>query len=267
MQDIIYLFCIARSDCLPEIAGSGVDGRSPIFLLNCLDIAAIVSSIPIEEFIGPAAERNLKDLSWIGPRACRHEEVIEHIMCHAPVLPIRFGTIFSSLNKLRISLKEHYSAISRFLDNAAEKEEWAVKGLLDRRKGEEIQYKALLAYEEDKLASSPGMRYFWEKKIRTGAQAALRGKIEKILNEIRNDLGRYAADLCERRLLSREATGSDLDMVINWAFFVPRSVTANFLATVDRANKDYAGDGFVFEFTGPWPPYSFSPSLDTEAGQ
>jgi len=267
MQDIIYLFCIARSDCLPEMAGSGVDGRSPIFLLNFLDIAAIVSSIPIEEFIGPAAESNLKDLSWIGPRACRHEEVIEQIMCHVPVLPIRFGTIFSSLERLGISLKEHYGAISRFLDHATEKEEWAVKGLLDRKKAEEIQYNALLAYEADNIASSPGMGYFREKKIRTGAEVALRGKIEKILNEIRNDLSRYAADLCERRLLSREATGSDLDMVINWAFFVPRSVKPNFLARIDRANKDYAGDGFVFEFTGPWPPYSFSPSLDTEAGQ
>ena len=49
-----------------------------------------------EEFAGPEAELNLQQLSWVGPRALRHEAVIEEVMASSPVLPARFGTLFSS---------------------------------------------------------------------------------------------------------------------------------------------------------------------------
>jgi len=268
MPKAIYLFCFARSSLLPTMEGTGLDGQNPLFLQSFLDIAAVVSSVCLEEFCGPAAESRIQDLSWVGPRACRHEEVVEQVMRHSAVLPVRFGTIFSSLESLEKRLQEHHGAISEFLDQVLDKEEWAVKGLLDRAKAKEELLSIIFAQEARRLASlSPGMRYFEEQRILAGVEKELNGWMKKVCKEVANDLKYYSQNFCERRVFSREATGSERDMVMNWAFLVARGVLADFRAGVDRANADHAERGLVFELSGPWPPYSFSPSLEMDPGE
>ena len=78
------------------------------------------------------------------------------------------------------------------------------------------------------------------------------------------DLQDYAAQVQERRLLSRETTGSDQDMVWNWALLIPRQAVSGFQARIQDINAQYAERGLRVEVTGPWPPYSFCPALDME---
>ena len=52
-------------------------------------LAAVWSPVPVEDFCGPAAEERLRDLTWIGPRVIRHQEVVAGVMRHSPVLPVR----------------------------------------------------------------------------------------------------------------------------------------------------------------------------------
>ncbi len=266
MKDGIYLFCIARSDLLPEIDGKGVDGRNLLFLHRLSDITAVVSIISLEDFCGESAESRMQDFSWVGPRAYRHEVVIEQVMRHSPVLPVRFGTIFSSLENLEKRLKKHRVPISRFLDQMSNQEEWSVKGFLDRAKAKEKLLSIHLCQQEDRLASlSAGMRYFEEKRIGARVEKELCSWLRKVCRKIGGNLNRYASEFCERKLLPRNATGSDgRDMILNWAFLVPRSAVDDFCKLIDRANKDQAYLGLSFELSGPWPPYSFYPSLDGE---
>jgi hypothetical protein len=88
--------------------------------------------------------------------------------------------------------------------------------------------------------------------------------LQEVCRELWIDLRDYAADVRERRLLSREATGSDKDMVLNWAFLVPKKAVPGFQARVQDANAQYPDRGLILECTGPWPPYSFTPALDLE---
>ena len=78
------------------------------------------------------------------------------------------------------------------------------------------------------------------------------------------DLRDYAAEVQERRLLSRETTGSDQDMVWNWALLIPRPAVGGFQTRIQNINAQYADRGLRVEVTGPWPPYSFCPALDME---
>ncbi len=258
----IYLFCFARRNTPSAIEGKGVDGQNSLFLWNFLDIAAVLSVISLEDFCGPLAESRMQDLSWVGPRASRHEEVVEQVMHRSPVLPIRFGTIFSSIESLEERLKRHYSAISRFLDRVADKDEWAVKGLLDRTKAREQLFSRILDNQKEKLSSSPGKRYFQEQRIRASVEKKLNHWLKGVCKEIVNNLNSYALDFYERRVLSSGDTGSD--MVLNWAFLVPRSAVTDFRAQIDQANIENMPQGLVVGLSGPWPPYSFSPSLETE---
>jgi hypothetical protein len=259
-DEAVYLYCFARAVLLDAVAGESVNAKSPLFLQRFGQVAAVASRVAMEEFCGPDAESRLRDLSWLGPRACRHEKVIEHVMACSPVLPVRFGTIFSSLKGLDDVLKRHHRVISRFLDRVADKEEWAVKGLLNRAKATEGLVSIMLAADSERLSSlSPGTRYFEERRIRADVETELRGWLKGARKKIASDLSRYASDLCERKVFPGNIEGGE--MVLNWAFLVPRSGVADFRARIEQANADYERQGLVFQVSGPWPPYSFCPSL------
>ena len=119
------------------------------------------------DFSGPEAEERLRDLTWIGPRAIRHQEVVAGLMRHSPVLPARFGTIFASLANLEKMLQRHHDSIDGFLKRITGQEEWAVKGLLDRQGAQEKLFSLNLAREAESLeALPPGKRYFEERRLR-----------------------------------------------------------------------------------------------------
>lgn len=264
-RDAVYLYCLARHDLSPAIDGTGVDGKNPLSLHRFQDITAVLSTVPLAEFSGPVAEERLQDLGWVGPRACRHEKVVEQVMRLSPLLPARFGTIFSSLERLEKFFETHHDTILRFLDQVADKEEWSVKGMLDRAKVKEELFSANRAKEAQRLALlSPGMRYFQEQQIRSSVEKELNGWLKEVCQQIADDLGRHARDFCQRKVLSRDVTGLERDMVLNWAFLVPRKTAADFRARIEQANADHAKQGLAFQFSGPWPPYSFCPSLETE---
>jgi len=264
--EALYLFCLARGASLPiPMEGNGVDNQHPLFLQNFRDIVAVLSMTSLKEFCGPEAESKMKDLEWMGPRVCRHEATIEQVMRHSPVLPVRYGTIFSSLESMDKFLWIHYHAIARFLDKVADKEEWGVKVLLDRAKAREKLVATMVAGRQKDLARlSAGKRYFEEQRIRTEANKELTGWLRKVCKEIVDDLNRQVSDFRERRMVTHDFAKGDLKAIRNWAFLTPRKDAADFWAQVDRLNRVHAQEGLVIERSGPWPPYSFCPSLSED---
>lgn len=268
MPQGLYLFCLARLSRLPlPLEGQGLDGRSPLEVADFQDLAAVWSPVPVNDFSGPDAAERFQDLAWIGPRVIRHQEVVAGVMRHSPVLPTRFGTIFSSAANLIKVLEDHEEAVTGFLERVAGREEWAVKGLLDRAGAKERLFSLKQDQEAERLgALSPGKRYFQEQRLWADCDQELQGWLQEVCLRLWADLRDYAGEVRERRRLSREATGSDQDMVLNWAFLVPEKASAGFLDRIREANAHYFGRGLVIECTGPWPPYSFTPALDLEPG-
>ena len=259
----IYLFCFARRHRLPALEIAGLDHRHPVSLWSFKDIVAVLGMASIEDFSGPEAENRMKDLEWIGPRACRHEEVVEEVMRHSPAFPAPFGTIFSSFDALEKLLDVHYNEISRFLDKATGKEEWAVKGMLNKAQARESFLTLMLSKEEGQLSLlSPGKRYLSEQRIRSNADKELHGWLKGVIKDIGDDLCRYSSEFYERKVLSLDSGAKD--MVLNWAFWVAQEDVDNFRTGVDRANEENDRQGLQLQLSGPWPPYSFLPSLDRD---
>lgn len=259
----IYLFCFARPRLLPDLSVCGPNDRYAVSQWTFMGITTVFSKVSLDEYCGPLAQSRMKDLSWIGPRACRHEEVVQQVMRCSPVLPARFGTIFLSMDSLENLLKIHAGTISQFLDHVAEKEEWSVKGLLDSAKAKEKLYSEITTNDAERLASlSPGVRYFQEKRIQSDIGRELNLRYKKKLQKIAKNLDHYATDFCTRKLLSRAAAGTDMDMIANWAYLVPLKFAKKFRTRVDQVNKVHAPNGLVLQLSGPWPPYSFCPSFE-----
>jgi Gas vesicle synthesis protein GvpL/GvpF len=126
----LYLFCFARSDAVREVPKPAADIPSFLAILRYSpELCAVTGEVRREEFAGPEAELNLQQLSWVGPRALRHEAVIEEVMASSPVLPARFGTLFSSAEALAEFAGQHREKITQFLDRVAGHGEWSVKGV------------------------------------------------------------------------------------------------------------------------------------------
>jgi hypothetical protein len=260
-DEALYLFCLARSNLLPDVVvGAGLDNQTPIFLMRFQNIAAVLSKVSFEDFCGSSAESRMKDLAWLGPRVCHHEMVIERMMHHTPVYPARFGTLFSSIESIEKLLKKHHDEVLRFLDKVLGKDEWAVKGLINQTKAKDRLLPEVLAKQETELSSSPGIRYFQEQRIKAGLDKVLKSWLKEVCPRIVEDLKQYSSDFCERKVLTHGGEAEN-DMILNWAFLVPKSAIADFRKRIEQINTDHVQKGLVFELSGPWPPYSFSYSL------
>jgi hypothetical protein len=256
-EQACYLYCLTPSGRGVQVAAAGVDGRHPVLVRDCGGIGAVFSEVELEEFVGQAAEARLQDLAWLGPRVCRHEAVIEQAMSRASVLPARFATLFSSLDSLEQFILEHREAVAGFFADLGDKQEWAVKGLLDRAAAmERLSHPATTAEER-----SPGARYFEQKRLKAQAEREFSQRLKEFCRRAAMVLGAYAGGFRERKVLTPVAEGSEAEVVLNWAFLLPPGAIEDFRTTLERLNDGEAFPGLMLALTGPWPPYSFVPDL------
>jgi hypothetical protein len=246
------------------IPGAGIDEQPAPFGQSFGKVAAIVNLVSRAEFCGPAGEANLQDLAWLAPRARRHQAVIEQVMHLGPVLPARFGTLFSSRAILKTYLREHEDAISGFLERVSGHEEWAVKGFLDSVRAEDELLARSRSGREGLSSVTPGMAYLQEQSWRIKVKQEVDDRLAEVSNGLLEELHSLASAVCERRILSRDTTGEEGDMVLNWAFLVPQPALAEFRGRIERANAEQKLCGLTFELSGPWPPYSFCSVLERE---
>ena len=263
--EAVYLYCLARGvGDPPAIEGPGVDGERLLNLIPFRDVVAVVSVVRVDDFCGPAAEARMEDLAWVAPWACRHETVVEAVMRASPVMPARFGTLFSSRERLIDWLAIHYVAISRALDRLGDHEEWAVKGRLNRRVAEAPLLAVALARRAASV--SPGARYLEERRIRAGIGGDLDAWLQTLCERVAGQLREHAVEFRERAVAPAVSDKEGVP-ILNWAFLVPCESVGDFRAAVQRITATYAERGVVLDCSGPWPSYSFCPSLEAEGAE
>jgi len=270
--EAVYLYCVARRHnasrqtgvSQPDLDGGEawlLDGEPPLTLIPFKDVVAIVSAVNVDDFCGVAAEARMKDLAWVAPRACRHETVVETVMRGSPVVPARFGTLFSSRERLVAWLTAHHVAIAQALDRFADHEEWAVKGRVNTRAAEAALVAARLARHP--APASPGARYLEERRIRAGVSQDLTAWLQTLCEQSVRHLRAHAAAFRERAVGSGASEGG-WTPVLNWAFLVPCGRLDDFRVCVQQITAMHAEHGFALDCSGPWPPYSFGPALGPE---
>lgn len=253
--EAIYLYTVTRADH-EAVDGPGIEDR-PLHRLRHDPFIATVSIVDKSDWVGEASADHMQSLSWVGPRAYRHEQVVEAVMDEAgPVFPARFGTLYSGPEEVREALDTHRATLLSFFETIAGAEEWAVKGLLDRDEA-----KAHLAEAAPSEAES-GTDYLQRRKQVQDAETELDDWLDETAEALLDPLGATAR---ETRVLPVQGNaGREADVVFNWAFLVPNANVEAFRTEVERAGKDHDAAGLTLDLTGPWPPYNFRPTLDEE---
>ena len=244
METGLYLFCFGRSEALAAWRPA-----SGIFTAPAGPVAAVLAEVAVDEFRGEDAERRLQDLAWLAPRACRHEEVVEEAMRFSPVLPARFGTIFSTRARLEQLAERHGAAILEFLERVSGRQEWGLKGLLDAAGFREAVRAETARRAGESLA--PGARYLKERAFRAGAERAVRAS-----------MGAYCRQVLEPLPFPWRSRTAAVECLASFALLLPQEEVELFRAAVARA-QDAAPRGLLLRASGPWPPYSFAPDLAT----
>ena len=249
----LYLYAITTAPP-PSLTVDGLDDR-PVRALTHDGFGMVVSVVDPTEWAGEAAAQNMKDLAWVGPRAYRHEQVVEAVMGTASaVFPARFGTLFSGPERVRATLDARAATLRAFLQSVQGSEEWAVKGLLDRDRAADRQV--------DAPPQESGTAYLQRQKQRRDVAATLDDWLDEVAEALFDPLSARAD---EARVLPVPGdAGRDQEVAFNWAFLVPAVEAEAFGDVVDTQSARYAENGVSLDLTGPWPPYNFRPSLEEE---
>lgn len=263
-----YIYCIREMRDSKFIL-RGIDGGK-VFVIPYRGIEAVVSEVSLEKFSSEKIQRKAEeDLGWIKKNAEIHEKVIEEAMnfqgekslTKMPVIPMKFGAIFKTKEKLENVLKKRHEQFKKTLKKMAGKQEWAIKAYLDKKLFEEEVRKAspAIKVKEKEIASMPeGIAYFAQKQIddivSKEADEILQGHIRDIFETLKE----HAKDGIKGKILDKEFTGESLPMILNAVFLVPEKKLENFEKEINELNAKHKSKGFILKYSGPWPPYNFS---------
>lgn len=261
LEEGLYVYCFAdarkiASNDQPFCHDDGV----AVWSFAVGEVAALVRVVALADFCDETAESRLGDLAWVGPRACRHEAVVERAMQVSPVFPAGFGTLFRSYDGLRASLRRHQVPIRDFLDRAAGKREWAIKAYAIK-----VRPEAMAAMEAERCpelsAQSPGIQYLQRRQMQPALAAALLADAVAGAGRVAERLTGFVSET--RTLTAPPAViPAGRLFVGSFAFLVEDYLAETFRGEVHRLSDELSRRGLELALSGPWPPFSFLPALD-----
>jgi len=253
-----YVYGVVPGDLIPgdESEWPSVGRAGDVELVREGALAALASPVAPSEFDQPSLESRLREASWLEEKIRAHEQVLELVLGHSPVVPFRFCTVYRSREALRAFLSEHRSELEATLERISGKVERGVKAFADRNR----LAQATMATTEDSVVEG-----------RSGGRAYLEGRLAEQRNK--EEIERMAMELVEKvhaRLdqeaeestflppQTRDVSGRPDDMLMNAAYLVEAESPGLEHALADL-RRDLGPLGIAFELTGPWPPYNFVP--------
>jgi hypothetical protein len=267
LSTAVYVYGFLRVDQPKEeiLSQPGIGIASDTCLLPPRGgVSAIVCSVPRVDFCGEVGESNLSNVGWLAPRVVRHQNVIEAAMDIGPVLPVRFGTLFSSRDALFAFIEERMSVIASFFDRIEGRQEWAVQGFIDPSTSRSAWVARHRSAGTSAGEISAGAAFMREELLRKEVEKGVEDMTNEKCEALLETLAQFVDESCERRLLPKDPDGPEREMVVNWAFLVADDNVADFSSRVEDANRECVSDGLSFNLSGPWPVYSFCPNLSDE---
>ncbi len=261
----VYLYAIGRQAELRKLLSGGAvpaaleDGTS-VALVTEGDLAAVVSEVPLSRFGEERFEQQLKSPAWAADKLMRHEKLAEYFSSKMCVVPLHFGVMYSTPERIREMLAARKERMIQILDRLNGREEWGLNIHADRETLFEHMTELspkLAEMQKRAKASSPGQAYLLGRKLEGLKAAESKTEIKRVALEIRNALAAESTDVKDLPVREHELKQTPA-VVGKLSFLVDRKKLKIFQKTAEKEAAQFAGFGFGLELTGPWPPYNFS---------
>jgi hypothetical protein len=259
----VYLYGFVPRANLDLSGIEAIDGDGPIRALSLGTSAALVGEVRVEPFEAAmsAGSDGGPDPAWVLPRALRHEAILDAVLTRSPVLPARFGTLFSSSVALEELASEHERAIARFFEELGDRLEWSLRGYYDPDRSIELLLESNpeLSRRWRSLPESPGTRYFLEKKLREEARKLARQAAARAAFAVRQTLRTLTPDVRSLPLRGVEAPGRE--MILHETFLMSPALASEALEELKTTSSEVVEGLLTLEPSGPWPAFHFCPEL------
>jgi len=253
----VYLYCVTNEE--PKLTETE-DLVDNLCFFYHRGLYAVTSKVKESKFGEEGLKKNMADLEWVKANASTHEKIIEQVMANADVIPFKFGTLFNTDDSLRAMLEEYSEEFKTILRKLENKQEWGVKIYCDTDKLKESvinNESEILKIEGEIKSSPPGKAFFLEKKKTELLAQEVNRKINEYSQESFQLLEELSFEARINKLLPKEVTEREDDMVLNSAFLVGKNEVGDFINMVDTLKMHYENKEFFIDCTGPWPPYNF----------
>ncbi len=260
-----YLYCIGERDQLTpffaEKLPAPIETGASLEAVGGGELCAVVSAVPLADYGEKALQERLTDATWTAMRAMRHERTVEFFARRASVIPLRFGAIYLTRERIEGLLEERRAEFQAIIKRLRGCEEWGVNIYGDRAKLKDqiTEVSPRLRELAERAASvPPGQAYLLRKKIDVMRADETRDGVKRVAAEIESELAAASETEAVRlRLLKDEATEHG-ELTAKLAFLVRRERFNEFRAAAEKLADRHAPLGFRLELTGPWPPYNFA---------
>jgi len=265
-----YVYGITGNDSdLPtcDLMDRGIDPANAVYSVSYQDIRAVVSDVSLVEFGEEALASNLNNMDWLTAKVHAHQSVLDRLSRDRSVVPMRFCTVYSSECRVQEILAQQYDYFVDALARVEGKQEWGVKVycaaqvLADEVVGLSDVVKSLNSELAEK---SEAAAYFLKKKIDDAIVTERERITDEVVQDSHNRLWMRSWEAVVNRLQGRDVTNRAEDMVLNGAYLVSQDCVEAFQTELDELRKKYAGPGFSYELSGPWPPYNFAGTAPKE---
>ncbi|HEY6333730.1 MAG TPA: GvpL/GvpF family gas vesicle protein [Blastocatellia bacterium] len=262
-----YVACLGEAAALGPVAGKlrvpGVDPTDECQLITSNGLAAVFCGVALSEFGEAALETNISNIDWVADKGTRHERIVQTFAEHATVVPLRFGTVFLSEDRIREFLERHHDAIAQAIHTLEGREEWGMNLYANR----DVLAEAMVSRDpslkelSQKIASaSPGQAYLLTKGMEGSKREAARDEVNRVIGIVLDGMSSAADGSLQLGILKYSPVPTST-LAGRFAFLVRKSHFDRFRERAEELARDYNELGFSMELTGPMPPYNFVDEL------
>lgn len=217
-------------------------------------LGVLATLVPRASFDSEHPANRTADPDWMAARATSHHAVTSAAASHQACLPLGFGTLFSSLDRIAAWLQARESALLAGLAMVDGQAEWGLAiredaaahdSWLDRH-DPDLQ---LLARQAENAGI--GTAFLLAKRIDKARVMARTAHLATVQAHIGDLLARTSwPTLPERRR----------DGAASWSILAPPNTAESLQVRVwlMAAAEELAPRGLSIELTGPWPAYAFA---------
>lgn len=255
MAEATYLYAIA-----PDLADAGEPdvtaiNDEPLRRVVYGDLAAYVSTVPLDEFGEAAMRRNLEDLAWLERTARAHDRVVAAVARTRPTAPVRLVTIYADDSSVRALLESRAADFGRILARVTGRREWGVKVYARPDEGEGPATDTSSASPE-----RPGTAYLKRRRNTLRAMEEARRVAAVRAEGIHARLSELAVAGRVHPPQDPQLSGRSETMLLNSAYLVENTRESEFSGAVEALREP----SVEIELVGPWAPYSFAVLDDEE---
>jgi len=259
-EDVVSCSPLLGSDHENEQTVKQMLEQYGIEFLDSGTVRAWYKLIDRDQFEGDVGERNLSDIEWLTPRVIAHETVVSILSNRSAFYPSRFGTLFSTHQKLSCFASGVSDQLSFYFENMAGRCEWGVKFFANMAMGTEILARKNGMVEDGKPTG--GASYLKLRSMQRDRTLATRSMFGDSCSEAITALQGTFADVAARPLRSHSSEASSEELLGHMAVLVGKSESDQLTQWGNEWNQNHFPlTGLRVELLGPWPTYSFCPVL------